>query len=234
MCKKVWAITKINLKNIKAAYIITVIAAAGMLSNYIIDAIMASRGFDMSGNISISAFWALWILPILAAVLVPSRNFRRTVNLGGKRDNFFLGSAALYAVMAGVVALVVTVFSYAIDAPLANSARYSEILTAQGVFGWTEYGPIAAFFQHFAFLLLFSSFAHTLTAIQDKWYGWAADVLIIAIISVFTPIAPLRSALTGFFRLILFEAPLKHIPACLILATLIFSLNKLILARKAI
>jgi len=39
------------------------------------------------------------------------------------------------------------------------------------VFGWFENGMIVAFFQQFPFRILLASFTHTLTAMQDKWYG---------------------------------------------------------------
>ena len=102
-------------------------------------------------------------------------------------------------------------------------------------FGWLNNGVVVAFFRQFAFLFLFASAIHTLAAAQDKWYGWAADILIVAIISVFTPIAPLRASLVWFFNLIIFNSnAFLQIAACLILAIAIYSLNKLILARKTI
>jgi hypothetical protein len=102
-------------------------------------------------------------------------------------------------------------------------------------FGWHNNGVIVAFLRQFAFLFLLATFVHTLTAIQDKLYGWVTDVLIVAIISVFTTIAPLRASLVWFLNLIIFHPnAFLQIAACLILATAIYSLNKLILARKAI
>ena len=103
-----------------------------------------------------------------------------------------------------------------------------------GVLGWMGNGPVVAFIQQFAFLLLLAAVIHTLTAAQDKWYGWAADILIIAVIAVFTPIAPLRASLAWFFNLIIFQSAYIQIPACLVLAAAVYSLNKPILARKAI
>jgi hypothetical protein len=109
------------------------------------------------------------------------------------------------------------------------------ILDIMHVFGWINNGIVVAFFQQFAFLLLFAAFVHTLTAMQDKWYGWVADVLIIVIISVFTPIAPLRASLAWFFNLIIFHSnAFLQIAACLILAFVIYSFNRFIFARKAI
>ena len=234
MCNKIWATAKINLKNLKVAYIITAITLVGMSSNYIIDVFLA-RSMDLSGNVGISGAWTFWMLPVLAAVLVPSRNFKRTMNLGGKRDSFFWGSLMVYAVLAGAVSLVALIVNYAVDAPFVNSGTYGGMFTAPGVFGWDAHGGAVAFFRQFAFLFLFSAVVHTLTAMQDKWYVWVADVLIIAVISVFTPIAPLRAALVRFFNLILFHPnSFVHIAACLIIALGVYSFNRLILARKAI
>jgi hypothetical protein len=102
-------------------------------------------------------------------------------------------------------------------------------------FGWLNNGVVVAFFQQFAFLFLFAIFVHTLVAVQDKWYGWVADVLIVAIISVFMLIAPLRVSLVWFLNLIIFNSnTFLQIAVCLVLATAIYSLNKLIFVRKAI
>ena len=63
------------------------------------------------------------------------------------------------------------------------------------------------FFSQFSFLLLTEAVIHTLVFMQTKWYGWAADLLIVAIISVFTPIPVLREAEIFFFRFTIFERP---------------------------
>ena len=232
MCKKVWAIAKLNFKSLKTAYIITAIVIVGMSSNYSINVFIANS-VDMADNYNISMGWTLWLMPVLASILIPARNFRRTMNLGGKRDSFFWGSLEVYALLAGLVSIAVTIMDYA-ESNVIERLNWGGIFTTGNVFGWGEYGVLAVVFQQFAFLFLFAAFIHTLTAIQDKWYGWVTDVLIIAIISVFTPIAPLRIALAWFFRAILFTRPLTQIPFCMILALAIYSLNKVIFARKAI
>jgi len=84
-------------------------------------------------------------------------------------------------------------------------------------------------------LFLLASFVHTLVSIQDKWYGWVTDVVLIAIISVFTPIAPLRAVLVVFFNMIIFHPnALLHILNCVGIGLIIYALNKPIYARKAI
>jgi len=66
---------------------------------------------------------------------------------------------------------------------------------------------------------------------QTRWYGWVADVIIVAIISVFTPIAVLRSAEVWFFRLIIFGTPWLQVVACLVLATGFYALSMPLLNR---
>jgi hypothetical protein len=78
-------------------------------------------------------------------------------------------------------------------------------------------------------------FTHTLIALQGSWVGWTVDILIVAVIAVFTPIAPLHAVLVWFFYLIIFQAnTLAQILACLVLAGLIHALNLPIFSRKAI
>jgi hypothetical protein len=222
------------MKNIKSAYIVTAIVLVGMLSNYVAwFFIYRNSGWDPSHNTNISIGWTLWLIPVLAAIIIPARNFRRTVNLGGKRDNFFWGSLTIYALLAGTISIAVIVLD-SVESFLVGNFNLGIVWTSAFVFGWGGYGIVAVFFQQFAFLFLFSAFVHTLSAIQDKWYGWVADVLVIAIISVFSPIAPLRAALVWFFNAILFESPILQIPFCMLLALAIYALNKPILARKAI
>ena len=238
MCKNIWTIAKINLKNLHVPYFITGILALLMVVQTLIMVLVSRNG--MEGNVEISVGCYLWLLPGLAAIFIPARNFRRITNLGGKRNNFFWGSLWVYAILAAAVSLANVFIHFTFDRFLEMSGYYDTeafggVVNMLEVFGWLSNGAPVAFIQQFAFLFLFAAFTHTLTAAQDKWYGWAADVVIASIISVFTPITVLRAALAWFFNLIIFHhSALLQIAACLMLALVIYSLNKPIFARKAI
>jgi hypothetical protein len=233
MNKSVRAIAKLNLKNLHAAYIATAACIAALASNFIISA-AALRDMDLSMNVGLSIGWALLLLPVLAGILVPARNFRRIINLGGKRGNFFRGCLLTYALLACTVSLLGVIVYYVIDRPYIAYGRLGGLITVPELFGWSVNGFIAVFVQQFAFMFLSSVFAHTLAAAQGRWFGFVADGALVAIISVFTPIAPLRTALAQFFHLILFARPPLQITACLFLAMVIYTLNKPILAKKVI
>jgi hypothetical protein len=103
------------------------------------------------------------------------------------------------------------------------------------VFGFMARGPVIAFLQMFAFLLMFCCVLHTMTLIQGYWYGWVVDVLIVTIISVFTPIAPLRKWLVRFFNLIIFGSNVTvQILSCLVLGTVVYCASIIPIKSKRI
>ncbi len=251
MNKQAWAITKLNLKNIKTPYFVTaLIFAVIFVSNVVYTILAYTRGLT-GQQISPSSGSYFWLLIIMAAVFIPTKNFRRIVNLGGKRDGFFWGSLSCYAILAVAVTIANTLLYYTYERFLVSTGYYASFeafmqnhalmdnhfisVDVVEVFGWLGNGAVIAFIQQFAFLFLLASVVHTLTAMQDKWYGWMTDAIIAAILGVFIPIAALRAWLLVFFNLIIFNSnPFIQITACMILAIVIYMLSKPIFARKAI
>lgn len=78
---------------------------------------------------------------------------------------------------------------------------------------------IAAGLQQMFFLLLVMVFLHVLLSMQTHWYGWLIDAVLVAIICIFTPIAPLQAILTSFFQIIMLnDNVVLHIGICLMLS----------------
>ena len=228
---------KINLKNNKPASVITAAVIGCILIQDIVFIILKQFGINANGpdNMTVSLGNYLFLLIILSAVFIPAMNFRKTMNLGAKRSDFFFGCAVIYAVMAAFVSLLSVILYYTYDKFAVSQLYGGGTLDVLYWFGWVNDGAVMAFFRQFAFLLLFAVVIHTLVSVQGKWYGWAADISVAAVISVFTPIAPLRAALVWFLRLIIFhQNAFLQTAACLIFAVAIYSLNKFIYARKAI
>jgi hypothetical protein len=251
MCKKIWTITKINLKNNNTPYFVTGLNFAIVFVQNIIYTIISFSTGKAGEMLNISSGNYFWLLIIFAAIFIPTKNYRRIINLGVKRKHFFWGNLEFYAVLAGAVTVANTAFYYIYDRFLLTTGYYigyntfvqnTALMDTHFVsvnlielFGWSVRGIFFAVVQQFAFLFLLAVVVHTITSIQDKWYGWVVDVLIAAILSVFIPIAPLRACLVWFFYIIIFNSnPLAQITVCMLLAVAIYSLNKPIFARKAI
>ena len=85
------------------------------------------------------------------------------------------------------------------------------------------------------FLLLVMIFLHVLLSMQTHWYGWLTDAILVAIICVFTPIAPLRAVLAGFFQIIMINRnAILHIGVCLFLSAALSLGGLAVLKRKTL
>ncbi len=233
MNKAVWSSTKINFRTIKAAYIVTFIVLLAMLVQDIVKMCLISNGVDMSHGVSTNWENSLYILVALSAILIPARNYKRIMGLGGSRADFLKGSILNYIILAALVSLVNIIVYYTYDVFVAGAFGFSGELNLLNVFGWAANGPAVAFLQQFAFLFGLACFLHTFTTMQGTKWGLAADIAIVAIISVFTPIEPLRQAEIWFFNLIIFQPnAVVQMLACLIMGSLVYLLNKPLLGIK--
>jgi hypothetical protein len=211
MNKAIQGIVKINLKQVKAAYWVTGVVLFLTIAQMIVFAVIKlETGDDMAwGNY-------LVLLPLLAAILIPARNFSKLMNLGGKRMDFFKGCILSYLPVVLAVSLLCVILRL-------MPAKFAGSLNLLDAVGLMRRGAAVAFFQMSAFLLMFCCVLHSLTLAQGHWYGWAADILIIAIISVFTPFAPLRAVLVWFFRMIIFhDSVLVQIASCVIFGAVVY------------
>jgi hypothetical protein len=232
----VFGIVKINARQSKIAYWIVGVFAFSQLVQGILVFLGVPNGPMPIGN-------TLYLLPLLVGIFIPALNFTKLMNLGGKRLDFFKASVLNYAIIAACVTLASLVLHYTFDRAVDNHAlyimrpehiEYHVDLNLWNVFGFAQNGAVIAFIQMWAFLMLLSVVAHTLTLAQRHWYGIAADILIIAIISVFTPIAPLRAALVWFFNMIIFhDTAVIQILSCLVLGAVIYAASLIPIKAKS-
>ena len=89
--------------------------------------------------------------------------------------------------------------------------------------------------QQMCFLLLVMVFLHVLLSMQAHWYGWLTDAVLAAIICIFTPIAPLREILSGFFQIIMLNGnAILHIGVSLLLSAALSLVGLVVLKRKTL
>lgn len=235
MNKSALEVNRLNLRNMKVPYVIITVVFFAMLVQDIIKVIIAYTGGTMMEQFLISIGNYLWLLIPISAIHITTKNFRKLINLGCKRNIFFMGSLATYLILAGVISLVNTLIFYTYDRILSGSGYFYGIFNCVEIFGWSANGPLLAFIQQFAFLFLVAAFIHTLVLMQDNWVGWVVDLLIVAILSIFIPIVSLRMVLVSFFNLIIFNSnALLQIISCLALAVLVYFLSLPVLSRKRI
>lgn len=225
--KKALVVCKIHLKQSKLAYLITLICC---VSNLISAFVNYCIGLPDDGSISVGNM--LFLSLILSAVFIPSLHYRKLMNLNVKKKDYFYGSLYTYILLSAVLSALNLLVFFTLDRLFTLR---TQIMNIADIFGWIDHGIVFAFLQQFAFLLLLAVVIHTLTSLQTSWVGWTIDLILAAIISVFTPILVLRVYLLRFFDLIIFNnSPILQIGICLLLAAVIYALNLPILKRKRI
>lgn len=225
---KIVTIAGINFK--RTTWIAYLVAFLGFASAFIQNIIFYFCNY--SGSQQISEGNELIIAIIVAAVLIPTVNFKKIMHLNGKKDDFFWACLLNYIVFSAILSLVMIILRTTIDTAISPVVKVWDILD---IFGWMSNGIIIAFFIQFAFYMLLAVTVHTLTSIQTFWFGWVVDFVIASILGIFIPIVPLQAQLLKFFRLIIFNSnPISQIIVCLVLATAIYAVNIPVLSRKTI
>lgn len=184
-----------------------------------------------SGETALSNGNYTWLLAGLTPFFFVFYDFTKLMHLGTSKKDYFLGCLISYVILAAGISLVNTMIHLVIDS--AYSAR--TVINLMDVCRWTENGIAAAALQQMLFLLLLMVFLHVLLSMQAHWYGWLTDAILVVIICVFTPIAPLRSVLAGFFRLIMLNgSAVPHICICLLLSAALSLVGLAVLKRKTL
>ena len=214
--RAVFAVVKRLLASNKISFIITAVVTVCATS---------------SGETVLSNGNYTWLLAVLSPFFFVFYDFSKLIHLGASKRDYYLGCLAAYALLALGISLANTAIHLVIDP--AYQAR--TVINLMDVCRWTENGIIVAALQQTCFLLLVMVFLHVLLSMQAHWYGWLTDAVLVAVICVFTPIAPLRSVLAGFFGLIMLNGnALVHTAVCLMLSAALALAGLWVLKRKTL
>lgn len=181
-----------------------------------------------SGDVVLSNGNYTWLLAGLTPFFFVFYDFTKLMHLGASKKDYYFGCLISYGILAFCISLVNTLIHLLID-PIYPAKT---VINLMDVCKWTENGIVAAGFQQMFFLLLVMVFLHVLLSMQAHWYGWLTDAILVAIICIFTPVAPLRGILAGFFEIIMLNGnALLHIGICLLLSAA-FSLGGLVVLKR--
>ena len=184
-----------------------------------------------SGDVVLSNGNYTWLLAALTPCFFVFYDFTKLMHLGASKKDYYLGCLISYGFLAFGISLVNTVIHLWID-PVYPAQT---VINLMDVCQWTENGMIVAGFQQMFFLLLVMVFLHVLLSMQPYWYGWLTDAVLVAIICIFTPIAPLRAILAGFFQMIMLNSnAVLHIGICLLLSAALSLGGLVVLKRKTL
>ncbi len=184
-----------------------------------------------SGDVVLSNGNYTWLLAVMTPFFFVFYDYTKLMHLGASKRDYFFGCLISYGVLALGISLINTLIHLLIDPVYPAQA----VINMMDVCKWTENGIIIAGVQQMFFFLLVMIFLHVLLSMQPHWYGWLTDAILVAIISIFTPIAALRGILSGFFQIIMLNGnALLHIGICLLLSAALSFAGLLVLKRKTL
>ena len=184
-----------------------------------------------SGDVVLSHGNYPWLLAVMTPFFFVFYDYTKLMHLGASKRDYFFGCLISYGVLALGISLINTLIHLLIDPVYPAQA----VINMMDVCKWTENGIIIAGVQQMFFLLLVMIFLHVLLSMQPHWYGWLTDAILVAIISIFTPIAALRGILSGFFQIIMFNSnAILHIGICLLLSAALSFAGLCVLKRKTL
>ncbi len=212
----IFSITKRLLSSNKISFILTALVVLCATS---------------SGEVVLSNGNYTWLLAVLTPFFFVFYDFTKLMHLGASKKDYYLGCLISYGFLAFCISLVNTLVHLLID-PVYPAQT---VINLMDVCQWTANGIVVAGLQQMFFLLLVMIFLHVLLSMQTHWYGWLTDAILVAIICVFTPIAPLRAVLAGFFQIIMINRnAILHIGVCLFLSAALSLGGLAVLKRKTL
>lgn len=212
----IFSITKRLLSSNKISFILTALVVLCATS---------------SGEVVLSNGNYTWLLAVLTPFFFVFYDFTKLMHLGASKKDYYLGCLISYGFLAFCISLVNTLVHLLID-PVYPAET---VINLMDVCQWTANGIVVAGLQQMFFLLLVMIFLHVLLSMQTHWYGWLTDAILVAIICVFTPIAPLRAVLAGFFQIIMINRnAILHIGVCLFLSAALSLGGLVVLKRKTL
>ena len=184
-----------------------------------------------SGEVVLSNGNYTWLLAALTPFFFVFYDFKKLMHLGASKKDYYVGCLISYGFLAFCISLANTLIHLLIDH--LYSAR--TVINLMDVCRWTENGIAMAGVQQMCFLLLVMVFLHVLLSMQAHWYGWLTVAVLVAIICIFTPIAPLRGILSRFFGIVMLNGnAILHIGVCLLLSAALSLGGLAVLKRKTL
>lgn len=225
--KRGFAAARINFKSLIMVF---AIIFASFVVMDLPGIIMSAAGGNVEGLgfSSLIYFFAL-VIPILLA----TSNFHKTMRLGAKKKDYFVGMLIFLSLLAAAVSIISIALYYGVDKLLSENV--AEMYSLFNVLGFAANGIAIGFLQQFGLLFFFSVIVFMIANIQDTWKGWLADMLIVLLCVLTFTIDDIRDTVgRGIIYALVTGHPAAQICITVFCGLALYSLYLVILKSKKI
>lgn len=180
-------------------YLLCVLAvvAAGFLANFIV---FLSVGSEDSTQVSIMN--QLVICLIFVGSVLPAGFFKRIINVGATRKEYYVGLLTIYAIWAAAAAIV-NLLGWKLEVGFIRN--YTGTFNIIEIFHWDQFGVLGVLVYQFGTYMLLMSLLSLLFSGLRYVAGWILWVVLIAAIPIFTSVPSLQPKVADFFQTLLFN-----------------------------
>ncbi|MDF2670608.1 MAG: hypothetical protein K0R67_2914 [Paenibacillus sp.] len=186
---------------------------------------------DDSENVQVSLGNMATIFLIFMAAILPLRFFRRMVNLGATRQEYYKGILVFYTAAAAVFSVFNLLF-YKFESEVIR--EYQQTFNILEIFHWNQFGLLGMLVYQFGAYMLLISLLNLLFSGIRHYVGWILWVVLIAAIPIGTSIASYRHKVADGFTALLFNDSLwQGFGICFVLSIVFLAGGWLFTRRRA-
>jgi hypothetical protein len=194
--------------HLKATYLQTrvyiwcviILILLGNLAQFIV-----SLNIDNSQNTRLSDGNLLILILPLIAILLPLGYYKRIIDLGASREQYFRALQFVFAFWSAAIALFNSLW-FVLEVHVIR--KYTNTVTLIEAFHWDDFGVAGSFLYQTAFYMMAMALLSMLISGYYHPIGWLMWALLIAAIPVGTAIPSLRVHVVYFFEALLFNGSL--------------------------
>lgn len=181
-------------------WLVIIFVLLGRLAEFIV-----GHFIDSSQGTGLSTSNLLLLILLILAIVLPLRYYKRIVHLGASRERYFAGLHFVFAVWAGAIAVVNSLWPVFEVHVFRNNKNTVDLIEA---FHWNEFGMAGSVLYQIAFYWMAMALLSMLVSGYYHFVGWLLWVTLLAAIPVGTAIPTLRVHVVSFFKALLFNGSL--------------------------
>jgi uncharacterized membrane protein YhaH (DUF805 family) len=190
--------------------------AAGLLANFIV--FLAIGSTEDSTQVSTGNVLTVFIM--ITAIILPLGFFKKIINLGATRKEYYSGIIVVYIALAAFFSILNIVF---LKMEQGFMKDYQHTFNILEIFHWDQFGIAGMFLYQFAVYMLLISLINLMFSGIRSHIGLSLWVILIAAIPISTSIASYRHKLADGLQALLFnESLLEGVGISLVLSCMFF------------
>lgn len=181
---------------------IDILAVLSVVVINLLVSIIINLSVPGNNNIQVSVGNLLAILLIVAAVNLPTVFFKKIVNLGATRQQYYTGLIVIHIFWSALFAVLNIAW---LKLETGFLREYIATFNILEIFHWDQFNVFGMFLYQFGAYMLLVSILNLLFSCWKHVLGWVFWALLIAAIPIGTSIASLRAKVADGFLALLFN-----------------------------